>query len=76
MLKLILFVFLRNKAASILDESDLNAYILMDRIKPVEHYNFLLKQFKTIERLKVTTELGLFGLTIRYKKMVKFKMIL
>jgi hypothetical protein len=38
----------------------------MERIKPVEHYNFLIRNKRGIEKLKCVTELGIFGIAITY----------
>ena len=53
-------------AESIKDECELEQYILMERIRPIEHLNYLVCQNKISERLRVVSEIGIFGITIRF----------
>lgn len=52
-------------ADEVIDETDLESFVLMERIRPVEHFNYLVNQFESIKRIKVVTELGIFGITIK-----------
>ncbi len=66
-INLLLTCFLTRKIAeSLKDESDLESYILMERIKPVEHHNYLIRNLRGIDKLNCVTELGIFGITIRF----------
>jgi hypothetical protein len=51
-------------AENIKRESDLEEFVLMERIKPVEHYNYIVQMFQKVERIAVHTELGIFGITL------------
>jgi hypothetical protein len=47
----------------------------MERIQPVEHFNFLNRNKRGIEKLKCVTELGIFGITITYVNLLNVKII-
>jgi hypothetical protein len=36
----------------------------MERIKPVEHFNYEVRQLEKVERIPVHSELGMFGITL------------
>ena len=57
----------RKIAENIKNEEELYAYILMERIKPDEHDNYLIKQAKKqVKKEACVAELGILGLTIGY----------
>ena len=36
----------------------------MEKIKPVEHLNYIVKPNKNVEKIRVVTEIGIFGISI------------
>ena len=57
--------FKRKFAESCENGPELSKYILMKRIKPVEHYNYMIRMNSKVEKTKIVSEIGIFGITIR-----------
>lgn len=49
------------------DEAELFTYILMKRILPEEHFNYIITPYNTdAQRMKCASEIGIFGISIGY----------
>jgi hypothetical protein len=62
----LILIKLRKIAESISNEEELYKYVLMERIKPDEHDNYLVTQTKPVKKEPCVAELGIIGLTIGY----------